>query len=156
MLKQNKQTIFVSIGEPAIAMLKDYSNPAKSDIWFIALSKNNTQDETKSITRANAEALLPKAFDLNQNFPNPFNPTTTINFQIPGDIGVEKIHTVIKIFDILGRLVRTLVDENLSAGFHSRYWDGFNENGEKISSGVYFYSIRAGEFRKTKGMLMLK
>jgi len=156
MLKDGKQTIFVTIGDPAMAMMRDSSNPNNRNIWFVVLSKNDGPDETINLTSENAKNLLPTTFDLSQNYPNPFNPTTTINFQIPGIIGTENIRTVVKICDVLGRIVRTLVDENLSAGFHSSYWDGLNDKGEKISSGVYFYSITAGDFRKTKGMLMLK
>lgn len=155
-LKDGKQTIFVTIGDPAMLMMRDSSNPNKNDIWFVVLTKNDRLDETINLTGEDTENLFPETFDLSQNFPNPFNPTTTINFQIPGIIGTENIRTIVKIYDVLGRVVRTLVDENLSAGFHSSYWDGLNDNGEKISSGVYFYSITAGDFRKTKGMLMLK
>ena len=156
MLKDGKQTIFITLGEPDVAMMKDNSNPNKNNIWFVVLSKETNQDETEGLSSEDTEVLLPTDFDLKQNFPNPFNPSTTINFQIPGNIGSEKIHTVINVFDVLGRLVRTVVDENLPAGFHTRHWDGLNDYGEKITSGVYFYSIKAGDFRKTKGMLLLK
>jgi len=66
------------------------------------------------------------------------------------------VRTVLRVYDILGRLVRTIVDEDMSPGFYSKHWDGLNDNGFGISSGVYFYSITAGDFRQTKKMLLLK
>jgi len=62
----------------------------------------------------------------------------------------------LKIYDVRGRLVKTLMDESLSPGFYSVHWDGLNNNGEKVSSGIFFYTIKAGEFMETKKMLVLK
>ena len=122
----------------------------------MVLSTETKQEKTEGLTSETAEVILPETFDLGQNFPNPFNPTTTVQFQIPDKIGTENIRTVVQVYDVLGRVVKTLVDENLSPGFYTRHWNGLNDKSEKISSGVYFYSITAGEFRKTRGMLMLK
>ena len=94
---------------------------------------------------------IPVAFALGQNFPNPFNPTTTINFSIP-----ESGHVNIMIYDILGRHVRTLVDKSHSAGNYSVMWDATDMNGSKISAGIYFYTIKAGNFLSTKRMLFIK
>ena len=66
------------------------------------------------------------------------------------------MRTVLRVYDILGRVVRTIVDEDMAPGFYTRQWDGLNDNGVRISSGVYFYSITAGDFRKTKKMLLIK
>lgn len=94
---------------------------------------------------------VPKVFKLSQNYPNPFNPTTTINFQLPAS---EKV--VINIYDMLGNKVRTLVNRNVSAGYHSVMWNATNDNGVSMSSGTYFYHIQAGQNNSTKKMLLIK
>ncbi|RMF67218.1 MAG: T9SS C-terminal target domain-containing protein [Calditrichaeota bacterium] len=93
----------------------------------------------------------PETFELSQNFPNPFNPETHIRFQIP-EAGV----VTIRIFDVLGREVRTLVNEQRQAGFHEVVWDAKNNDGTRVSSGIYYYRISVGEFHLTKKMLLLK
>jgi len=95
-------------------------------------------------------------FSLSQNYPNPFNPATTIKFQLPEKNGTATVRTVLRVYDILGRVVRTIVDEDMSPGFYTKQWDGLNDKGVGISSGVYFYSIMAGDFRQTKKMLLIK
>ncbi|NIR49895.1 T9SS type A sorting domain-containing protein [candidate division KSB1 bacterium] len=94
---------------------------------------------------------VPENFELSQNFPNPFNPETKIRFQIPN---ADKV--VIKILDMLGREVKSLVDERKKAGFHVVTWDATDNHGRKVSSGVYYYQIVSGEFRQTRKMLLLK
>jgi photosystem II stability/assembly factor-like uncharacterized protein len=89
---------------------------------------------------------LPKEFNLAQNYPNPFNPSTTIKYSVPYK-GVVKI----QVFDILGKVVATLVNEEKPAGFYS-----IEFNGSRFASGVYFYRIAAGEFTDTKKMIMMK
>jgi len=94
---------------------------------------------------------LPKEFALDQNYPNPFNPTTTIRFALPKDAMVS-----LKIYDVLGREVRTLVNGRVSAGYQQVVWDGRNEFGSQVASGMYIYHITAGDFVSTKKMMMLK
>lgn len=93
----------------------------------------------------------PRVFSLSQNTPNPFNPTTTIRYELP-----EPGQVVLKVYNLLGQEVRTLVDTYQEAGFHTVIWDGRNEAGRSISSGVYFYRLTAGQFSGTKKMLMVK
>jgi len=88
---------------------------------------------------------------LNQNFPNPFNPETVISFTLPKAVDVE-----IKIFDALGSEVRTLINENRTAGKHNIYWNATDNFGNRVSSGVYFYTIRADNFVETKKMVLMK
>ena len=96
-------------------------------------------------------AKVPVEFALTQNFPNPFNPTTMINFSIPMSSNVE-----IKVYNILGRHVRTLVSGAYDAGNYSVVWNATDVNGNLVSNGVYFYTIRAADYSLTKKMLFMK
>ncbi len=85
------------------------------------------------------------------NYPNPFNPTTTINYSIQQGGLVE-----IKIFNVKGELLKTLVSENKQSGNYSIAWDGKNNRGSKLPSGVYFYTLRMGDITSSKKMVLLK
>jgi len=100
------------------------------------------------------KALLPKTYSLSQNYPNPFNPSTTIKFDIPS--GVEKVWVELSVYNIRGQLVRRLVNEEKKPGKYSLEWDGRYTNGRPASSGVYFYRIKAGEFKVIRKMVLLK
>jgi flagellar hook assembly protein FlgD len=90
-------------------------------------------------------------YRLNKNFPNPFNPSTTISYEIPIK-GIVKL----QIFDLLGRLVATLVNSEQNAGPHQIVWQGKSEGGTIVSSGLYFYRLQSGNFSQTERMLLLK
>ncbi len=89
---------------------------------------------------------MPKKYELEQNYPNPFNPTTTINYSVPKSSTVT-----IKIYDILGKEVETLVNEQKTAGNYK-----IEFNADKLASGIYFYQMRAGNFISTKKLVLLK
>lgn len=89
---------------------------------------------------------LPATFALNQNYPNPFNPMTTISYQL-----ATRSHVILKIFDILGREVKSLVNEVQEPGYRSVRW-----NTEKVPSGVYFYRMSVGRWSETRNMAMSK
>jgi hypothetical protein len=91
------------------------------------------------------------ALALDQNVPNPFNPTTTISFTLP-----QKSKVTLAIYDVEGSRVRTLVNESTGAGRHEYVWDGRNESGGSVSSGLYFYRLTAGKQTLTKKMVLLK
>jgi hypothetical protein len=93
-----------------------------------------------------------RRFALHQNYPNPFNPNTRIRYSLPKD----NMKVELTIFDVSGRQVRTLVNRLESGAEHEIYWDGRNERGEDVSSGVYFYSLKADEQSTTKKMVLLK
>lgn len=88
---------------------------------------------------------------LHKAYPNPFNPQTTISFNLHGPA-----HVTLEIFNIAGRKVNSLIEEELTAGFHKRVWRGDNLNGNKVSSGIYFYRLTAGDYTETKKLIMLK
>jgi hypothetical protein len=90
-------------------------------------------------------------YKLERNFPNPFNPETIISFNLPEASAVK-----LNVYNILGQMVRTLVDEELPAGAHSVMWDGKNGQGSEVASGVYFYRIKAGDFESTMRMTLLR
>ncbi len=95
--------------------------------------------------------LLPYSFNLKDNYPNPFNPTTTIEYTIPVKSKVE-----ISIFNLLGQKVKTIVNGEKSSGDHNVDWDGTDATGDKVSSGIYLYRIVAGDNRQTKKMMFIK
>ena len=94
---------------------------------------------------------LPENFSVSQNYPNPFNPSTSIEYSIP-----EKGLVTIKIYDILGRVVNTLVNEKLNAGYYSTTWNSVDNTGMKVSSGIYFYRVVNGANVVTKKMMLIK
>jgi hypothetical protein len=94
---------------------------------------------------------LPERFVLLQNYPNPFNPTTEIEFVIPKPAQVK-----IEIFNILGEKIATLVDRKLGAGHKAVEWDGKDDQGREVSTGIYFYRLKAKDFTQTKKMVLLK
>jgi hypothetical protein len=98
---------------------------------------------------------LPDKYKLEQNFPNPFNPSTTIKFGIAnsenGKVKTENGFVILKIFDILGREIETLVNEKLQPGTYEVKFDG-----SKLASGIYFYKLISKDFVETKKMLMIK
>lgn len=94
---------------------------------------------------------LPAKYDLNENFPNPFNPSTTISYQLPEMTNVE-----LAIYDIAGRNVRTLVKREQSAGIYFVKWEGIDNSGKSVSTGVYLCRMDCGDFSKTFKMLYLK
>jgi hypothetical protein len=95
--------------------------------------------------------LLPKEFALYQNYPNPFNPETNITFQLP-----ENNHVKIIIYNTVGQEIKTLTDKNYPPGNYDIRWDGKNSFGNIVSSGLYFYHIKAGSFNSIRKMLLMK
>ncbi|GAB4335520.1 MAG: hypothetical protein Kow0037_15520 [Calditrichia bacterium] len=93
-------------------------------------------------------------FQLLQNYPNPFNPNTQISFLVPASMTGERV--TLKVFDILGREVTTLVNGNLTPGLHQVEWNGTNSAGQAVTSGIYFYTIKAGEKIQTRKMMLMK
>ena len=95
---------------------------------------------------SNEPNVISTDYSLAQNFPNPFNPVTKIQFNIPKSSNVK-----LTIYDALGKAVSVLLGENMEAGIHSAVWDGTD-----FSSGVYYYRIEAGEFNETRKMILMK
>ncbi|MFC2084234.1 M20/M25/M40 family metallo-hydrolase [Bacteroidota bacterium] len=94
---------------------------------------------------------LPETFDLFQNYPNPFNPSTTIEFQIPKENNVS-----LKIYNIIGEEIRTLLNEYKKPGYYRVNWNGYDNKGKEVSTGIYFYKLNAGSFSKSQKMILLR
>jgi len=97
------------------------------------------------------ERAIPKVFSISQNYPNPFNRQTTIMYGCPKSSKVE-----IRIFDITGRLVATLVNREVEAGYHEVIWNGCTDSGNKVVGGIYFYKMKTSDFMATKKMILLR
>lgn len=94
---------------------------------------------------------LPNKFSVSDNYPNPFNPSTTIDYSVP-----RKSKVNLSVYNVLGQRVATLVDQEMAAGKYRAVWDGKADNGSTLSSGIYFYKFEAENFVKTSKMVMLK
>jgi hypothetical protein len=132
------------VGQMSLVVTKPNFVPYQDSIT-VSLAADVDEDEKET----NIET-----FELFQNYPNPFNPATKIQFKLP-----EKptpIHTSLKIYNILGQVVKTLVDEPKEGGYHQLIWDGTDSEGSEVSSGIYFYTVEAGDHRETKKMTLMK
>ena len=114
-------------------------------------NQSDFSDVVEAALLSTKEDLVPAEFALHQNYPNPFNPTTQIKFDL-----AEGGMVTIKVYDVMGRQLRTLVNSVKAAGYHSIRWDATNDLGEGVSAGMYIYMIQAGDFVSTKKMVLLK
>lgn len=166
-----KLPIDVTTGEPTLAikdsLLVKGNFKAIADIYdytFVtndgSMGVHNTKYAVSILQKAlgyyptyvnKTDGKAPSSYELGQNFPNPFNPTTTISFSVP-----KQEYVVLVIYDMLGKEVNRLVDGQMSAGTFRTTWNGDTKNGQKVSSGVYFYRLQAGAFNAVKKMLLLK
>jgi hypothetical protein len=129
------------------------------DYYANIIVSSNDPDEEKIIVPANLHVLsgiieekgIPGIFFIKQNYPNPFNTQTVISYGCP-----KKSKVCIQIFDITGRIVKTLIDQTVAAGYHEVTWEGENKFDRKTSNAVYFYRIQAGDFIATKKMIFLR
>lgn len=94
---------------------------------------------------------VPSDFALSQNYPNPFNPSTEIEFSVPRSSEVS-----LAVYDVLGRQVKLVLDEDMAAGAYAVDWGGTDDSGQQVASGVYFYRLTAGQYAETKKMTLLK
>jgi len=107
--------------------------------------------EYEVLEQARPLKVLPAETRIIGSYPNPFNPSTTIRYALSEDARVS-----VKIYNTLGQLVRTIVDADQSEGYHEAVWDGRNETGSSVSSGIYVYRLVTGEFTQTRRMLLMK
>jgi hypothetical protein len=127
-----------TIGETFADRMQGTNSTIQLGFWSEGLFLTDVGDKSNT--------GIPKTFDLMQNFPNPFNPSTYIEFQIANQGFVS-----LKVYDLLGREVNTLVNEEKPAGYYKVTWNAAN-----LPSGIYFYRLKAGDYIKTKKMILLK
>jgi photosystem II stability/assembly factor-like uncharacterized protein len=120
------------------------------DIWTVA-TNNSLIYSSRKTNSVNSPVDGLKGYVLNQNYPNPFNPSTSIEWNMPVTGNVE-----IKVYDILGKEVKTLIDNKLESGNHKIMWDGRNNFGTSVSSGMYYYKIKVNNFVSIKKMMYLR
>ncbi len=119
------------------------------DIYF-----NTVNFKETSVEDQEEESDLPQDFALRQNYPNPFNPSTSIRFRVPQSS--SPLYASLKIYNTRGQLVRTLVDEDKLPGNHQVIWNGTNNDGTEVASGIYFYQLQFEGRKLTKKMLLLR
>jgi hypothetical protein len=137
--------VISTVGQPLIGIKQSDDFLVQSGFWYAVSASIITGVEQR-------DDNIPDSFRLEQNFPNPFNPSTTINFALP-----EHSQVTLEIYNILGQRVRTLIaGQSHEVGSHNVIWDGRNDSGMLAVSGVYYYRIQAGEFSEVKKMLFLK
>ena len=133
----------------------DYSfvdkNPVGATSFYYRLKQIDVDGKYEYSDALLVKLNVPDKAELMQNSPNPFNPSTSIKFFIPNQSDV-----IIKVYDLLGREVTTLISKNMSKGFHIVFWNGRDKYGNQASSGVYLYRLTAGNFTETKKMTLLK
>jgi hypothetical protein len=113
-------------------------------VWLIKI-------DSEGLVQISSTFSSPTSFNLSQNYPNPFNPITTLRYDLP-----ETGLVTITIYDMLGRQVKTLINQTQDAGYRSVIWDATNDYGKPVSAGIYLYQIQAGEYISTKKMVLLK
>jgi hypothetical protein len=125
-----------------------------TSVYTVAFVQNDNNKEVLNVGKgsttvtgvSNINSEVPSAFSLSQNYPNPFNPTTNINFSIP-----KSAFVTLRVYDMLGREVSSLVNTQMQAGNYTADWNAMD-----ASSGIYFYTITAGDFKETKKMMLIK
>jgi flagellar hook assembly protein FlgD len=99
--------------------------------------------------------VLPTTFSLGQNYPNPFNPATSIQYSVVSDQSPPH-HVTLKIYNLLGQEVKVLVHEVQKPGYYTVIWEGRDNTGHEVGSGIYFYRLQVGDFIRSKKMVLLR
>jgi hypothetical protein len=133
-----------------IAIFPDFDLAGRTQ-YNICYFDNISFSSSNSVGVDNRGEIYPHGFALHPNYPNPFNPITTLRYDLPENSLVNII-----IYDMLGREVKTLVNTTQDAGFKSVVWNATNDHGKPVRAGVYLYQIQAGDFVQTKKMVLLK
>jgi hypothetical protein len=133
---------------------KSMTRPAPKGLQFSATEVEYAVmicPKTSGVEEEEEGIITPKVFELYQSYPNPFNNQTIINYSL-----LKSCHVTLTIYNILGQKVKTLVDERQKTGPQTMNWDGKDEKGRDLTSGIYFYQLKAGEITQTKRMVLLK
>ncbi len=138
--------------------IMDFDSAGKPTMAYLKLRDGNTffvccaiRSEPVAVKDEEIRQNKARGYSLFQNYPNPFNQSTKIEFTLSQSGFVS-----LTIYDLLGRKIRTLVSENLSSGYKSVLWDGKDDSGKEVSSGIYFYQLKIGDFSEGKKLVLLK
>jgi hypothetical protein len=149
----NKQLNFINNGLPAAKINRFSTNELMNCVNVICCTDsgayftcNIMQSEINNVSR-----FLPQEFKLIQNYPNPFNPETTIRFELP-----RNFHITLEIYNLLGQKIVTLFNGNKATGSYSLKWDGKDQKGNDVASGIYFYKLVADDFSQIKKMVLTR
>ena len=140
-------------GQWNIRVILTDENNNETNLGPNQLEQNNFQNFiiVDNSTMQIDDIQVPLVFSLGQNFPNPFNPITTIRYAIPKDSFVK-----ITIYDVLGNVIKDLLQKHQSSGFKTISWDATDDKGKSMPAGIYIYGIEAGGFLQTRKMILLK
>ena len=136
-LREGSNTCTISFDVPE-------SDPQSTRYYLLEYSGHIESESTEDV-------MMPTKFMLEAPFPNPFNPSTTIKYHIPKPTVIELV-----VYNSAGKKIRTLSSGNANPGIHTTVWDGKNDNGRDIASGIYFYRLVAGDFVQTRKMVLLR
>ena len=125
----------------------------RQKVWNTQTAKVNVTPPEEPVAVDEADESLPTAYALEKNFPNPFNPSTTIQYSIPADAAG---HVELVIYNMTGQKVRTLVSGAQEAGYYNIVWNGADDAGEVVASGIYLYKLVSGNFSKIEKMTFIK
>jgi len=123
-------------------------NTSHFSLWAII---EKSEQLITSVEEAKNPATIPEGYKLSQNYPNPFNPETKISYTIPKS-GV----VVVNVYDLTGKLVKNLVNQQQTSGTFTVKWDGTNSLGKKVSTGIYFFQLKSGNANIVRRMLLIK
>ena len=150
------QTNTISINIPSLTastgrFILSFANLKPNIIHLVGSPVSSVNNEMLVSQNINQTLTLPQEFFLEQNWPNPFNPNTNIRFTLPEESGVSLV-----IYDLSGRQIKTLTVSRYPAGSHQIQWDGRDDSGNAVASGIYVYRIHAGKYTQSRKMMLLK
>jgi hypothetical protein len=151
---ENYQVISFIKGDGTTTEQKSYSyldKDLKDGKYTYRLKQIDLDGSINYSNEISLSVAVPAEFNLSQNYPNPFNPSTIINYSVP-----QKTTVKLVVYDILGKEVRTLVNSERDAGTYNIKWNGLNNNGQPVSTGIYIYRIQAGDFVQERKMILMK
>jgi hypothetical protein len=150
----NYEVIDETVGTCYIYTVLNY--PALHSFYITTVNQSGMESDPSDIVEFlsvhSDELPLPLTTILDGNYPNPFNPTTTISFSVAQTLSFVEL----EIYNIKGQKVKTLINEKIQVGNHQVVWNGKDGNGKQVASGIYFYKMKSGNYNKTKKMLLLK
>ena len=144
----NWKVYFMGFGGEAIS---GHQNNLATREEFLGRVIDWFEGGTVGVEEPPGSVATPKEFVLEQNWPNPFNPVTTIRYSLP-----RKAHVRVEVFNLMGELVSALVDREQSAGTYSIQWNGMSDGGAPVGGGIYFYRMRAGSKTLTRKMVLIR